>query len=160
MSRGCTSWLSVLLLSFPILGCASRPVQPTYRAIPVESLLHSFKGEQWDILFQYGMPDRAFQGPLGITRWIYCHDKSGGMITIEFDIKGGILLEQFGEDPDQCPAKDKTQHIEQWSRTDEGGQRRLVAAIRDYRNRVRCPALRRHARPSHGRSPNRRPFDE
>ena len=108
-----SSYLFILLLAgVPIVCCGQRKEteKPAYCEFPAGNLLHSLKGEQWDVVLQYGIPDRAFQGPLGITRWIYCN-RQGKEVTIEFDSKGGMLLKQIGEDIRLCPVKRPAQHI-------------------------------------------------
>jgi hypothetical protein len=93
--------LFVFLIAAPLLACAAQK-KPSYITVPVESLLDTFKGEQGDIIRQYGLPDRAFQGPLETMRWIYCSDPKGPLV-IEFDTRGQILSRYTADDPNSCP---------------------------------------------------------
>ena len=90
------------LLFGPLSTCATEN-RPSYTAIPIESLVDTFKGEQGEIIRQYGLPDRALQGPLNTTRWIYCSGLKRPII-IEFDVQGQILLKYNTNDTSACPA--------------------------------------------------------
>ena len=102
--------LFFFILSGSLSSCTTHN-SPTYSPIPTAPLLDTFTGEQGDIIYQYGLPDRAFKGPLNTTRWIYCIDSKETMI-IDFDTTGNILSHYIDNDTSLCQETGPQQRIE------------------------------------------------
>ena len=97
-----TRLLIVFLVTEILCSCAAHK-KPDYIEVPTKPFLDSFKGEQGSVLRRYGLPDRAFHGPLETTQWIYCSDPQS-ILIIEFDTQGMILSQYVGDDGRFCPA--------------------------------------------------------
>lgn len=88
---GCIVKISLLVLFTVAAVACTTPHAGSYESIPVKRIIRTARGEQTQVLRDYGPPARARATHLGTTQWFYC--RNAQLITFfEFDSEGRVIL--------------------------------------------------------------------